>query len=191
MSKVTAKILVIEDEEPARVSLRQLLENEGFAVKDTDGALTALDMIKNEPFDILFVDYRLPDMNGIDLIRQASQLSKDFIPVIISGVRASEIAFEGMRLGVHDYVVKPANPEELLKIIETIILERDRFLQGKARLKEIVSKINFSNETEIVTAVKEISKKFAPMPAYRGMKAVVFTPVRFFVFLKRFFWDIR
>jgi DNA-binding NtrC family response regulator len=153
MDQGKAKILVIDDEDALRESMSAVLEEAGYLVSGAENGGKALDLIKGQYFDILLVDYMLPDMNGIECINQALPLSKDSVPVIITGSSSIEIAVEAMRIGAHDYLLKPVNMDDLLKVLAGILREREEFRKGKTNLDQIVHKIGNEMEPDIVRVV--------------------------------------
>lgn len=157
LNPTTIKILVIEDEEPIRLTLKTVLEEEGYSIGEAETGARALELIRQSFFDIWLVDYRLPDMNGLDLIKQALEISKDSIPVIVTGCSSIEIAVEGMRAGTHDYMIKPVNIDELKKNIETILKEREELRQGKARFPDVIKTLRRSDDMQLLTIVNDLS----------------------------------
>lgn len=154
MSEEKINILIIEDDESARISLKAILSLEGYAVRDAENASMALGLLKEKHFDILLVDYRLPDMNGIDLIKQAMVISSDSIPIVITGAASLEIAVEAMRIGAHDYLVKPVNMEELKKILLNVIVERDEFRKGRGKFQQVVLSLRQADPDALIPIVK-------------------------------------
>ncbi len=148
-----AHILVIEDEESNRSSLVDILESEGFAVSAAENGAAALELTNKWIFDVLLVDYNLPDVNGIDIIRQILKVSKESVPVIITGSSSLETALEGMRIGVHDYLVKPVDPGELLSIIKTILREREEFRRAKDTFHSSIQDLKKGDPGAIVNVV--------------------------------------
>ena len=127
------KILIIEDEHNIRISLKENLVSEGFDVDDVVDASSALEKIKDIFYDILLVDYNLPEMNGLDFIKEASQISPKSMPIIITGYSSVEIAVEAMRMGAHDYLIKPVSIAELVKVINTAVDERAKIKVGQEK----------------------------------------------------------
>jgi DNA-binding response OmpR family regulator len=154
VSDVNIKILILEDDESARVTLKEVLSLEGYSVDEAKDAPAALELLKDNTYDILLVDYRLPGMNGIDFIRQAMTFSNDSIPIIVTGVASLENAVESMRIGAHDYLVKPVNVEELKKILLNVIVERDEFRKGKDRFLQMARGLERDNPDGLIPIVK-------------------------------------
>lgn len=185
MNENKTRILIIEDEEAERLSLIGVLEAAGYTVDGAENAATALDKIKKQFYDVMIVDYKLPDGDGIDLIKQILQISKDSVPVLATGYSSLEVAVESMRIGAHDYIVKPINIDDLKKNIESIVLERDELQKGKKNLQDIVKRIEIIDEG-IITVARQDELQIKN-PAFSSLVNPFANAVRQ---LKRYFWDI-
>lgn len=154
MDNVKAKILIIEDNEAERLSLKVSLESvEGMYVEVAETGGEAEDIVKNGSFfDVLIVDYRLPDIDGLNLIKKLKLVYPDLVPIVVTAHSSVEIAVEAMEMGAYDYMVKPLNIETLLKTIDKILLDRETFLQSKEKLASIVANngITISCDTDDV-----------------------------------------
>lgn len=142
MIETKANILLIEDDLSMRETVKAILEDDGYAVKGVETGLEAIELANQMSFDIALIDYNLPDMNGLEIMKQISVISKTHVPVMVSASRSLEIAVEGMRLGAHDYLVKPVDPEELKRTLQKIMLEREKINQGKSKFMALVRQIN-------------------------------------------------
>jgi two-component system phosphate regulon response regulator PhoB len=120
---MTAKILIVEDEEPLAVMLRYNLEKEGFAVKIYASADDADSYVKDSPPDLAVIDWMLPGISGIELIRRlrARPQSRQ-LPIIMLTARGEEPErVRGLAVGADDYVVKPFSVPELLARIQALL----------------------------------------------------------------------
>jgi two-component system KDP operon response regulator KdpE len=113
MSSPPLKVLVVDDEPPIRKLLRMGLGTQGYQTIDAPTAKVALDLMADEP-DLVILDLGLPDMQGLELLRQIRQLRED-VPIVVLSSRGDEVAkVEALDLGADDYVTKPFGMEELL-----------------------------------------------------------------------------
>jgi two-component system KDP operon response regulator KdpE len=113
MTATPLKVLVIDDEPPIRKLLRMGLGTQGYQTIDAPNAKAALDLMSNMP-DLVILDLGLPDMQGLDLLRQIRARRED-LPIIVLSSRGDETAkVEALDLGADDYVTKPFGLEELL-----------------------------------------------------------------------------
>lgn len=120
MTKLTTKILFIDDEESLREVIRHLLEAKGYQITLAADGKSAREQIASGKYDIAFVDYYLPDENGLQLLQVIKSTSPTTDVVIMTGFASIEMAVEAMRLGAYDYIAKPFEPEKLLSVLEKI-----------------------------------------------------------------------
>ena len=100
-----------------------------------EGGRAALDQISKEPVDLLVSDIRMPDMSGVDVLRNAKQIDPEVIGIMITAFASTESAVEALRLGAHDYLTKPFDVDELkAKVHEAI--EHRRLREENAALKK-------------------------------------------------------
>ena len=144
------RILIIEDDEANRVSIAEILTAKGYSVSMASNGAAALQLMAKTLFDIALVDYYLPDINGIEIIRKAREMGRSPVPIMITGISSLDVALEGMKLGVHDYMVKSINVEELITSIETILKERSEFQSKKANIAQAMKELNVKDTMAIV-----------------------------------------
>ena len=114
------KVLIVDDEPPIRKLLRMGLGTQGYHIIDAPNAKTALELMSAEP-DLVILDLGLPDMQGLDLLRQIRQLRED-VPIVVLSSRGDEVAkVEALDLGADDYVTKPFGMDELLARIRAAL----------------------------------------------------------------------
>ncbi len=119
-----ACICVIDDQAMMRDSLTAALTAQDHKVYAFESASEALTMIKQQPFDVVLTDLRMPGLDGVALLRELRRLGLD-VPVILMTAHASvETAVEAMKLGAFDYVQKPFNAQEIEILIERALRER-------------------------------------------------------------------
>ncbi len=111
---------MVDDEPPIRKLLRMGLGTQGYHIIDAPNAKTALELMSAEP-DLVILDLGLPDMQGLDLLRQIRQLRAD-VPIVVLSSRGDEVAkVEALDLGADDYVTKPFGMDELLARIRAAL----------------------------------------------------------------------
>ncbi len=108
------RLLIVEDEPHLREQLQQYLQQQGFAVDVAEDGRAGLFMGREYPFDLAIVDLGLPEISGIEVIKQWRELDKSF-PILILTARGKwQDKVEGLEAGADDYLVKPFHNEELL-----------------------------------------------------------------------------
>ena len=123
------RILIIEDEKLIRWSLRQKFQEEGYVVDEAQDGTIGLAKLGSATFDLVMLDYRLPDMTGLDVLRKIREEDEDIVVLIMTAYSNIEDAVEAMRLGAYDYVSKPFKMDALMitvgKALETTHLKRE------------------------------------------------------------------
>lgn len=117
------KILIVEDEAPIRDMLKYVLENAGFQVVPVATATEGEKFLYNYKPSIILLDWMLPDMSGIELIRRIKkiELVKDTPIIMLTAKAEEENKIKGLNAGADDYVTKPFSPRELIARIKTVL----------------------------------------------------------------------
>jgi two-component system KDP operon response regulator KdpE len=132
MTAKPLKVLVVDDEPPIRKLLRMGLGTQGYQTIDATNGKAALELMAEMP-DLVLLDLGLPDMQGLDLLRQIRARAEE-LPIVVLSSRGDETAkVEALDLGADDYVTKPFGMEELLARIRTA-LRHQLNLQGERPL---------------------------------------------------------
>jgi two-component system KDP operon response regulator KdpE len=120
MSAPPLKVLVVDDEPPIRKLLRMGLGTQGYQMLDAPDGKTALELMAEKP-DLVILDLGLPDMQGLELLRQIRELRED-LPIVVLSSRGDEVAkVKALDLGADDYITKPFGMEELLARIRAAL----------------------------------------------------------------------
>ncbi|NLN15201.1 MAG: response regulator transcription factor [Tissierellia bacterium] len=114
------KILVVDDEEKIREVIREYGEFEGYEVTEAEDGMKAVNLCKEEDFDIIIMDAMMPKLDGFSAVKEIKKF-KD-IPVLMLSARGEEYdKLFGFEIGVDDYVVKPFSPKEVMARVRVII----------------------------------------------------------------------
>ncbi|MCX7914321.1 MAG: sigma-54 dependent transcriptional regulator, partial [Thermodesulfovibrionales bacterium] len=116
-----ANILYIDDEVSALKAISAILKKDGYTVYTATNAEEGMDILKNSTVDCLLLDYRLPGMNGIDLLRWMKHGEISIPTVMLTAYGTIEKAVEAMKLGAHHYLIKPVDTELLLSVLKEAI----------------------------------------------------------------------
>jgi len=130
-----ARILIADDEKDLRAVLAEVLRDAGHDVQEFSTADEAVAQIRKDSFDVVLTDLRMPGRTGIDLLREASARFPDAILIVLTAFGSMESAVEALRLGAHDFLVKPVNVEALLRKVQILTrhqaaLSENRFLRS-------------------------------------------------------------
>ncbi len=123
------RILIVEDEKLIRWSLRQKFEEQGFQATEVENGAEALKALDAGVFDLIMLDYRLPDMTGLDVLTKVRETDSDVVVIMMTAYSSIESAVDAMKLGAYDYLTKPFDMDQLLrtvaKALETTKLRRE------------------------------------------------------------------
>ncbi len=159
------RVLAVDDEEVVCESIRRVLSAEGYDVTTTTSAREGLDKIRRETFDLLLVDIKMPELDGIELLRATRDASPETEVVIITGYATIETAVEAIKLGAFDYLQKPVSPPQLLVSVARA-LERRHLLDLTRRLRsELETRYRIGNvicSSPPMRKVMQLVAKVAP-----------------------------
>lgn len=138
MIKIPAKVLIVDDEKDfvAMFSLR--LQAQGEKVSTAYSGKQALEVLSQAPIDVVILDIRMPGMDGIDTLKQIKTKHPLVEVILLTGHGSTETAVEGMKLGAFDYLMKPAEFEEIAIKLDAARKRKDeqeeRIRQAEVRL---------------------------------------------------------
>ena len=112
------RVLVVDDEEGFVTPLVKRLKKRRLDVTFATGGRQALEQIRESPVDVVVLDVKMPDMDGLTTLKNLKQIDPTVEVVMLTGHASLEAAMEGMRLGAFDYLMKPVDIDELLFKLE-------------------------------------------------------------------------
>lgn len=125
MSEKETKILIVDDEKGCREMLKIILEVEGYEVSQAENGTQAIDIVQKTSFDVILMDLKLPDMNGIDVTKKIREFNNKVIIIIVTGCPSLDSSIESQKLDVYDYLIKPVPPDKLKRIISEALKEKN------------------------------------------------------------------
>ena len=133
----TNSILIIEDDPLVRESICEVLSAEGYWVDTAGDSKEGLEKLEQNHFDLAFMDLRLPDSSGIEILRASKERQPDLDVIMMTGFGTAETAVEAMKVGARDYLTKPINDDEL-KILVRQIFDTKKLKEENKSLKEML-----------------------------------------------------
>ncbi len=115
------KILIVDDQSSVCYSLKRVLENNGYNVKTTTNGYEAIKLIKEYNPDIVLLDIRMPEIDGLEALKKIKKIYTKVQVIIMTAYSTTEKAIEAMKLGAFDYLVKPFDNDKLLELIDSAI----------------------------------------------------------------------
>jgi two-component system response regulator AtoC len=162
-----SRILVVDDEKLIRWTLRERLEESGYAVVEAETGTEALFLV-DEGVDLVLLDVKLPDLDGLDVLRRIRERHPDTLVILITALATVENAVEAMKRGAWHYLNKPIDLDELLhyveKALETTRLRRE-VKSLKAKESAPFSFDRIIGESPAMRTVKDLLRKIALSPA--------------------------
>ena len=167
-SAASPRVLVVDDEKNIRATLALCLEGMGCAVTAVASGEAALAALEREPFEIAFLDLRLADESGMDLLPKLLALRAELSVVVITAYATIETAVEAMRRGARDYLPKPFTPAQIRHVVEQIAERRallSRVAELEARLAETIPETDLASESPAMRALLSAAARVAAADA--------------------------
>jgi len=120
LTRNSKRILLVDDEENARIALSRLLSREGYIVNTVANGFEALNYLREHDVNLIVTDINMPEMDGISFLREANRSFPGINVVMITAYGGVESYIEAINLGAFEYINKPVRIEELLSILDRI-----------------------------------------------------------------------
>lgn len=159
------KILILDDEKNIRSTLREILEYEKYEVEEAKDGEEGLQMIRNNHYDIVLCDIKMPKMDGMEVLEKARELGIDTQFIMISAHGTIETAVEATKKGAYDFIQKPPDLNRLLLTIRNALDRSSLVTETKALKKRILKSFDIVGESDAINSVKETIEKVAPTEA--------------------------
>ena len=159
-----SKILIIDDEAPIRRVLREILENESYQVDDAATGMEALQYIKEQDYDAIFCDIKMPEMDGIETL-EAIRKESDVPVIMLSGHGTIETAVEAIKKGAFDFIPKPPDLNRLLITLRNALDKKNLVTENKVLKKAVKLKRQMVGESIPMQEVNDMIGKVAPTHA--------------------------
>jgi len=159
------KILIIDDEKAIRNSLREILEYEGYQVEEAKDGKEGLGLLKENDYDLVFLDIKMPKMDGLEVLEKTLAADIDVPIILISGHGSTDTAVEAIRKGAFDYISKPLDLNRLLVTVRNA-LDRSTLVTETKVLRRKVSKTReIIGESTAISSINATIERVAPTDA--------------------------
>ncbi|AMQ56737.1 sigma-54-dependent transcriptional regulator [Algoriphagus sanaruensis] len=159
------KILIIDDERFIRASLREILEYEKFEVTEAQDGEDGLAKLKEEEYDLVLCDIKMPKMDGIEVLDHAKSLEKSPQFIMISAHGTIETAVEATKKGAFDFIPKPPDLNRLLLTVRNALEKKNLVSETKVLKKKLSKKFDMVGNSPAIARVKDTIEKVAPTDA--------------------------
>ncbi len=145
-----SNILVVDDEPVARQSLTDILKLEGYNVASAPNGQAAVEHVRTHSVDLMIVDLRMPGMDGLEVVQVVNQIAPDTEVILLTAFGSTETAIQALRLRIHDYLLKPASPVQIIATVKKGLARRS----GKTRVSNAITN-DVVDEAVVVFSLKD------------------------------------
>ena len=162
-----SKILIIEDEAAIRRVLTKILSEESttYIVEDAEDGMQGLEKIKNNDYDLVLCDIKMPKMDGVEVLEAVKKIKPEIPMVMISGHGDMETAVQTMRLGAFDYISKPPDLNRLLNTVRNALDKKQLVVENKILKNKVSKNYDMIGESEAINRIKLMIDKVAQTEA--------------------------
>jgi two-component system response regulator HydG len=123
---MTKKILIVDDDQDICLLLDKFLSKKGYETSTAQNGASATEILKKDKYDLVLCDFKLPDLNGLELIQKIKVINPEAALLLITGYSDVKVAVKAIKLGAYDYVTKPLYPDEILITIEKALASKQK-----------------------------------------------------------------
>jgi two-component system alkaline phosphatase synthesis response regulator PhoP len=167
----TAHILVVDDESAIRYSITKTLQRVGYQVDSAASGEEALQLITQKDYNVILTDIRMPGISGVDLLARVKEQAPDAIVILLTGYASLDTAVESLRLGAHDYLIKPSSSQDIRESVARGI-ERAHNLQRRRALLDAIQ-----NNVQELADVSVTTPRPGGAPSSQPTQASAATPI--------------
>ena len=162
-----SKILIIEDEEPIRRVLVRILtdEDSSFEIHEASDGKKGLDLIKNDSYDLVLCDIKMPKVDGIELLQRTRKTNSTVPFILLTGHGNIETAVESMKLGAYDFISKPPDLNRLINSVRNALEKKELVAENKILRKKVAKKYEIIGNSKSIMEIHAMIDKVAKTEA--------------------------
>jgi DNA-binding NtrC family response regulator len=162
-----SKILIIEDEEPIRRVLVRILteEDSNFEIQEASDGKKGLDLIKNDSFDLVLCDIKMPKVDGIELLQRTRKTNLTLPFIMLTGHGNIETAVESMKLGAYDFISKPPDLNRLINSVRNALEKKELITENKILRQKVAKKYEIIGNSKSIMEIHGVIDKVAQTEA--------------------------
>jgi DNA-binding response OmpR family regulator len=161
---MTAKILIVDDEQGVRDSLTQLLRVEGYQADAADSGESALKHLAEKECDLVLLDIRLPGLDGVEVMHEINKLHPETHIIIITGYGSLDSAIEAIRSGAQDYILKPYTADDILLSIGKALSEKETKTRKEILIEQLTSSLDQLKDVEGIRSQELPARRVVNLP---------------------------
>jgi len=155
------RLLLVDDEQTIRHSLGEILTLEGYEVVSAENGETAVEHIKNQSFDLVLLDLKMPGLSGLDVLRYINAAAPDTKVILLTAHGSLESAIEALRQGAHDYILKPATSHTILRSLEQALSKRTELQHRRLLVEQLDTSIQRLKDVEKMEVKASVDQQMA------------------------------
>jgi two-component system, NtrC family, nitrogen regulation response regulator NtrX len=159
---MSKQVLIIDDEASIRQSLGAALKDEGYKTEAAASGREGLDLLKSEKFDVVFLDIWMPEMDGMEVLKQIKTEWPDQMVIMMSGHGNIETAVKAVKNGAFDFVEKPLSLERILVLLQNASNVQDLARENTALRRQLQKNRILVGESAPLKAIQALIKRVAP-----------------------------
>ncbi len=160
-----SRILVVDDEQAIRKALKEILEYEKHEVDLAKDGFEAIDKVKNQQFDLMLLDIKMPKIDGIEVLEKIQKINPELPVIIITGHGTVDTAVEALKKGAYDFLEKPLDLNRLLVAVRNALEKKDLVKETKRLRRKIHKSYELIGESAAIEKVKSIIDRVATTDA--------------------------
>ena len=162
-----SKILIIEDEEPIRRVLVRILtdEDSSFEIHEASDGKEGLELIKNDSYDLVLCDIKMPKVDGIELLQRTRKTNSTIPFIMLTGHGNIETAVESMKLGAYDFISKPPDLNRLINSVRNALEKKELIAENKILRKKVAKKYDIIGNSKSIMEIHAMIDKVAKTEA--------------------------
>jgi DNA-binding NtrC family response regulator len=153
---MSKSILIVEDEETLRESIKRIFMKEGYAVEAVDSAEKGLALLESAVYDVIISDIILPGMDGIEMLIKVKELIPDQIFIVVTAYASLDTSVKALRAGAYDYIMKPIIHEEIKQVVRNALKQKALQAENVLLRREIAREHDFSSIIGESSALRNI-----------------------------------
>ena len=171
------RVLVVDDEESVVVTIKAILQLDGYNVATTTSGAKARAMVRDVEYDLVLTDLRLEDGDGLDVLKAVRERYPETVTIMLTGYASLESAIQALRAGAYDYLVKPSEVEELRATVARGLERRHLGQEVRRRVAELeqanreIADLNSSLQRRIDEATAELKERYEQLTELDRMKS--------------------
>lgn len=171
------KILIVDDEKNIRVALKQCFKGENYKVEMVNDGYEAIDKLKHEKFDIILMDYQMPNKNGLEVLKTLRENNMETKAIIMTAYGTVDIAVDSMKLGAVDFIRKPFTIDKIKYVVNEFINNDINFIIGEKSIKQTLNDarefIKIGNLEKAAQYLKTVLIRDASNPETQNLLGVI------------------